>query len=95
LPFAKAATPSAPASFPKFWNSDEHCGSEMKGQTVRLRNVRMGDGGRGEERELSFTGPARGSDHLSRRHGQSHGRVEGHRSPVRFRRTSERVGASG
>jgi len=41
---------------------------------------RMGDGGAGEC-ELSFTGPARGSDHLSRHHGQGHGRAEAHHSP--------------
>jgi 2'-5' RNA ligase len=45
-----------------------------------------GDGGRGEERELSFTDPARGSDNLSRHHGLNHGRDEAHRSP----RLSER-----
>jgi len=44
-----------------------------------------------EECELSFTGPARGSDNLSRYHGHGHGRVEAHHSP----RLSERGGASG
>jgi hypothetical protein len=45
----------------------------------------------GEECELSFTGFARGSDNLSRHHGDGHGRVEAHHSP----RLSERPGASG
>ena len=45
----------------------------------------------GEERELSFTDPARGSDDLSRHHSQSHGRAEAHRSP----RLSESAGTSG
>ena len=56
-----------------------------------MGNKRTAMGSSGQERESNFTGPARGSDDLSRHHGQSHGRDEAHRSP----RLSERTGASG